>query len=210
MLIRSASVRRICALILAAIGWFALGLQWHLTHALILGEGRSSIAAAGVYFGYFTILTNILAAACLSTLVRQASDRLIRFTAATAVYITVVGIVYTVFLRHIWSPQGMERLADALLHDAMPVCFVLFWLILVPKGKLRWTSLIPWLIYPLAYLGYTLLGGHFGLKYPYPFIDVTELGYGRVLFNSLGLTVGFLLLSLVFVAVDKLFARRVR
>ncbi|MGC2160534.1 MAG: Pr6Pr family membrane protein [Silvibacterium sp.] len=209
-MIRSASVRRVCALVLALAGWFALGLQWHLTHAQVIASGRSGIAALGVFFSFFTILTNLLAAICLTALafVPVASDRLARFTSSVAVYITVVGVVYSLLLRHIWAPVGWQKVADVLLHDAMPVLFVLFWLTFVPKGRLRWVSPVWWLIYPLAYLGMTLVRGMSGAAYPYPFVDVAALGYGRVMLNSLGLTLGFLALGFAFVGVDKWIARR--
>jgi hypothetical protein len=38
--------------------------------------------------------------------------------------------------------------------------------------------------------------------YPYPFINVSELGYERVLINTLLLLVGFVLLMGVFVAIN--------
>jgi hypothetical protein len=202
---RSVIARRLGALVLALTGWFALGLQWSLTHALVVSDGRSGVAALGVFLSFFTILTNLLAAVCLTALAFApvVSDRLARFACAVAVYITVVGITYSLLLRHIWAPVGRQKVADVLLHDAMPLLFVLFWLVLIPKGKVRWTSPLLWLVYPLAYLVVTLVRGAFGAAYPYPFVDVGALGYGRVMLNSLGLTMGFLILGLIFVCVDK-------
>jgi len=191
-------------------GWFALALQWHLTNALMVADGRSAIAALGVFFSYFTILTNLLVAVCLTALffAPEVSDGLARFAAAVAAYIAVVGITYSLLLRHIWSPQGWQKAADVLLHDAMPMLFVVFWLVLVPKGKLRWSSPVPWLIYPLAYLAVTLVRGAYGAAYPYPFVDVAALGYGRVMLNSLAMTLGFLGLGFVLVCVDRWMARK--
>ncbi len=102
-MIGSASVRRGCALVLALMGWFALGLQWHLTHALVIADGRGMTAALSVFFGYFTILTNLLATVCLTALifVPAISDKMARVVSAEAFYIAVVGIVYSLLLRHI-------------------------------------------------------------------------------------------------------------
>ena len=210
MTIQSAKVRRTTALLLALTGWFALGLQWHLTHLLVVSDGRGIAAALSVFFGYFTILTNLLAAISLTVLaiVPVISDRIARLVAAETLYIAVVGIVYSLFLRHIWVPVGWAKAADVLLHDVMPVLFVAFWVVFVPRGRLRWSSPVWWLIYPLAYLGVTLVRGAAGAAYPYPFVDVNTLGYGSVAMNSLGLTVGFVLLGLVFVGADKLMAKR--
>jgi hypothetical protein len=43
-----------------------------------------------------------------------------------AIYIAIVGIVYSFALRHIWDPQGLQKIADMLLHDSLPVLYVAF------------------------------------------------------------------------------------
>lgn len=53
-------------------------------------------------------------------------------------------------------------------------------------------------MYPGCYFVYALIRGHLLGTYPYPFIDVTALGYGAVLLNALGLLVAFVLLAWVF------------
>ena len=63
-----------------------------------------------------------------------------------------------------------------------------------------------WLILPLAYTVYALLRatsgkpiGHTGLLYPYPFMDLPSLGWGKFLRNSAVLLVLFFLLGCVLV-----------
>jgi hypothetical protein len=46
--------------------------------------------------------------------------------------------------------------------------------------------------------------------YPYPFIDVNQLGYPGVLLNGLGLIIAFLVLSSLFVGIGKLISRNNR
>ena len=41
-------------------------------------------------------------------------------------------------------------------------------------------------------------------RYPYPFIDVGALGYGRVLVNSVGVLLGFILIALILVGAGAL------
>ena len=36
-------------------------------------------------------------------------------------YIAIVGITYSLLLRHMWNPQGTQKIADVLLHDVVPV-----------------------------------------------------------------------------------------
>ena len=79
----------------------------------------------------------------------------------------------------------------------MPVVLVADWLVEPPRWRLpRWTVL-AWLAYPLTWLGYTLVRGEIVDWYPYPFVDVSRLGYDGVLTRSALRAVGFALASLV-------------
>jgi len=50
---------------------------------------------------------------------------------------------------------------------------------------------LAWLAYPVAWFVYTLARGARVDWYPYPFVDVSELGYGGVLARAVGLAVAF-------------------
>ena len=94
---------------------------------------------------------------------------------ATATYIAMVGIVYTLVLRSLWDPQGSPaRMADVVLHDVY-LLYVLYWVVLVEKGSLRWSGAARWLIYPALYLIYAMARGAVSGWYPYPFIDAGRL-----------------------------------
>jgi hypothetical protein len=62
--------------------------------------------------------------------------------------------------------------------------------------------------YPLAYLIWTLVHGAVTGWYPYPFIDVTDLGYPRVLINIAGLVLAFLVIEAALVGLSRMLARR--
>jgi hypothetical protein len=85
---------------------------------------------------------------------------------------------------------------------------VIYWVALVPKGRLGWRSVWPWLAYPAAYTAASLVRGALIQVYPYPFIDVSALGYQRVLGNVVLLFAGFLVLGLIYVAIDRAVRRR--
>jgi hypothetical protein len=104
--------------------------------------------------------------------------------AASAVYIAIVGAIYQLLLRHLWNPQGLQWVADFLLHTVIPLGYVVYWLLFAPRGSLRWKNAFMWLIYPGVYLGYVLVRGALTGSYPYPFVDVTVLGYGGVLVRA--------------------------
>jgi len=59
---------------------------------------------------------------------------------------------------------------------------------------------LAWLLYPLAYLVYTLIRGAQVDWYPYPFLDVSRHGYGGVLLNCAVMLVGFVAAAWAFVA----------
>ncbi|HEY5966362.1 MAG TPA: Pr6Pr family membrane protein [Chitinophagaceae bacterium] len=197
---------RIYATIGAVMGWFTVIIQLYL-HILNrpVAFGESLLR----FFGYFTIDTNILCALFLTFVTLQSKSRLGRFfrkaTTATALtaYITIVGVTYNILLRNTWNPQGMQKLVDELLHSVIPVYFVLFWFIFVPGKDLKWKDAFPWLIYPISYMVYAIILGAITMFYPYPFVDVNELGYTKALTNSLIVLALIFLLSLAFIGIGK-------
>ena len=207
---------RIYATVTAALGWFALALQCYLTVSLSIAKGGTLVAGIITFISYFTILTNLLVALVLSLPVWAPGRRWGVFfsratvQSATAVYIAIVGIVYSLLLRQIWDPQGWQKVADVLLHDLIPLLYVGYWMIFVSKNSRRWKHAFWWLTYPTSYFGYTLLEGAATVWYPYPFLDVRALGYGRVSANAGMLLVLFLVTGLVRVAVGRRMGRITR
>lgn len=196
-------------LLVAALAWSGLGLQLLLSLRLVAAKGGTPLDGLVIYLGYFTVLTNLLVALSLSLalwLPTSASGRWCRrpgVATAVAVSIALVGLVYHVLLRHVWDPQGLQRVADLLLHYAVPLLAVLHWWLAVPPARMAWHAPLAWAAWPTGYLGYALLRGLWLGTYPYPFIDVTALGYPRTLLNALALLVVFLLVGLAFVAVAR-------
>lgn len=211
MTTRATKIRSAVA-VLAVLGWFALVLQY----VLILRTGAGMILSTGEttirFFSYFTIQANIFASMALTAFaVRSAAaEWLIHpfVRSAVAVYIAMVGIVYTVLLRELWSPVGAQWLADTLLHDVMPVGYLAFWFACVRKTGLRWYDPLLWTIYPLFYLGFILVRGRFSGFYPYPFLDAGSLGYAQVAANTALLLVGCILLGGLLLMAGRPLARR--
>lgn len=191
------SYLRKLASVSALLGWAAILLQLTLSLNLVISDGRGLWMGLVIYFGYFTILTNILAAVALSAQAVQSSAALVQFwrrpnviTAITGA-IGIVGLVYFFILRQLWNPQGWQWLADVMLHYLMPVLFVIYWWLSVPTRVLAWRTLPTWLIYPAAYFVYVLLRGAVTGLYPYPFVDVTVLGMVSVLINAMLMLAAF-------------------
>ncbi len=195
------------AAVLAIISWSALALQLWLTVRHVMVDGHDVMFGFLRNFSYFTVLTNTVAALVL-TAAATSSDAYSQWSSAsvrgaTTAYMAMVGIVYTLVLRESWNPRGLQKFADVVLHDFMPVAFVLLWVVFWRTGSLRASGVPSWLIYPLTYLAYCVVHGAITRWYPYPFIDVGILGYPRMLANAIGITLAFAALSLVVVALDR-------
>jgi hypothetical protein len=199
--------RQAILIILCAVGSFAIAGQFYL---IIENRTASVIETIIRFFSFFTILTNILVAACCGSLLQNFNSKWKNFfskqTTITpiAVYITIVGIVYNVILRPLWKPEGFQWVINELLHTVIPLLFVLFWFIFIPRGNLQWKSVLAWLLYPFLYLLYALIRGTFSGFYPYPFIDIAEIGYNKTFINSGGMLVAFLVVSILFVLLNRL------
>ena len=204
--------RKIFAAVAALIGWFALVLQF----VLLVWAAPPDVPAGELvirFFSFFTILTNILIAVVLTAeALTIRSNLTARLTSpsmmtASAVYITVVGVVYSLFLRSVWQPTGWHAVVDHSLHDVTPVMFVIFWLVFTEKSSLKWLDAFKWLVYPAAYLIYSIVRGSIVNWYPYWFADVTKLGYPQVLFNAAMVMAGFVFVGIIFIAVGKVLSR---
>lgn len=204
-------IKLLMATVGAFFSWVAIILQF-----ILLLENRTETFPETIvrFFSYYTILTNLLVACCFTALVfkrehaKSAFFTNSRVLGATAVYITVVGAVYNIILRYLWVPQGLQLVVDELLHTVDPLYFLTFWMIFAPKAGLTWKHVFSWMIYPLVYLIFILVRGAFSGFYPYPFINVTDLGWNHVLRNSAAITAAFVILSLIIIGISKAVRRK--
>ncbi|MFP3920418.1 MAG: Pr6Pr family membrane protein [Dichotomicrobium sp.] len=161
------------------------------------------------YFSFFTIQTNILVALATLVPVFAPSSAAGRFfdsapvRTAIANYIIVVGVVYDILLAQLWEPEGLNLISLVILHYITPVMFVADWLLFNEKGETRWTGSVWVLAYPAVYAAWTLARGAMTGWYPYPFIDVADLGYAVALRNMAALAAAFVVLQLVLIGIDK-------
>jgi hypothetical protein len=196
----------------ALAAWFGLLLQYYL---LVRCQAGAEFATRTVnFFSYFTILSNLLAGIALSAPITAPASPLGRFFAAPAVrtavvlYTSVTAVTYIVALQALWSPQGLQWVADVTLHYVTPTLFLFDWLAFTPKGTLRARAVAGWLIFPLGFGVYSLARGPISGFYPYPFLNAGTLGYAKVLTNMALMSAFFLAVGLGFVLLDRLLRRR--
>lgn len=198
----SSATSRTVGLILALLTWAALVLQCWL---MLTNDTSSGFSKAGLlvnFFSYFTILSNLLVAVILTL---PANSRLSSPArrSAIAVYIFIVGLVYNLVLRQVWSPQGWQLVADNLLHVAVPVLYVAWWYFFTPAKAVQWKNLPAWLIFPAVYLAYSLVRGAQVGWYPYPFLDVQQFGYSKVAINAAGVLLAFIAVGFLLIALNR-------
>ncbi len=167
---RAADVARVCAGVLAVLGWTALGIELTFTISGALGTGGPLAPALVRYFSFFTIETNLLLALVLTTscLRPNADSFFLRPGVRTAavVYIIMVGAVYAILLSNLYHWTGLMLVADHILHVALPIFYPLYWLAFIEKGHIRWTYPLIWLFFPIIYFIYILCAARLQTSIP--------------------------------------------
>ena len=200
--------RIMCALI----AWVVISLRF--VDMLIIGEYNSIVETLFVFFGYFTVWTNILIAFAFTAPLLSPDRKLFNFfmrpgvRTALASYILMVSVVYHMLIVPYWDPQGFTWLTATGLNTVMPILYIVDWLFFSEKRPIFYKHLPYWLIYPAVYGVTSIIRGLLTTVYPYPFLNVTELGIGNVLLNMLGLVAVFALVGPIFILVGRLLPSR--
>ena len=199
-------MKRQFAALIAILAWVGLAMQFAFA---ILNPATQDVAVTERivrYFSFFTVVANGIIAVITTTIAvapeSRSSGRLQNGSVLTAaaVYISIVAVVYSLFLRSVVNAQGWHLISDHIVHDIMPAVFVLFWLIYAPKRDVKWLDPVKWLLVPVLYIAYSLVHGALDNWYPYWFADVAKLGYPTALKNSGFVLVAFLVFGFIFAA----------
>ncbi len=207
-------------LVRSASWWHALtalavlvGLIWQLVlviqgvNVLVLPSGKLPGVSTRIirFLSFFTVQSNILVAFTAATLAwrPKCDGRIWRILRLDALFgITVTGIVYSTLLRGVVDLHGAAAVTNALLHYVSPLMAVIGWLLFGPRPRIDENTLLLSMIWPALYVGYTFAHGAATDWYPYPFVDVTKLGYVTVIRNGIGLIVLLVGVGALFMYVD--------
>jgi len=196
-------MKRFLSLLFCFTGWFALTVQYYLmleTSKLLFWETTAR------FFSYFTIVTNLLVTvyftyqALRNNPTKPENSGIL---SAVTVYILMVGLIYQILLRQTWNPEGMQRIVDETLHTVIPVLVLVYWFFYENKKALNYRMIPKWAVYPLLYFVYILIQGSFSGFYPYPFIDVAQLGLLKVLINAFRIVLFFAGLSMLLIRIGQ-------
>jgi len=198
------------AVLLAVLGFTALGTQLYLFVVTQITQGNSAAWGLVLYFGYFTILTNLFCA-IVATAIAKSPAAESRWQAwrqpwvvtAAAMAILMVGVIFHLLLSKQYQPTGISAVTNVIHHYIVPVAFTILWWRVVVRGSLLWNDLPRIVAYPFAYLVYILFRGEVTGLYPYFFIDVPQIGYPQALLNAAGIGLAFVVVSAAFVAAKR-------
>ncbi len=198
---------RIIAAIVACAAWVGLGIQLDQSIQMSFARGQSAAQGFWMYLAFFTVTTNLLVALATTSVAAFPSSRLGRWfghpDTITGIVpsIVIVGVTYHAILAGMHPLRGWGVLANSLMHDAVPLLFLVFWPIAVPRYSIAWRRAALWALYPIAYFGYAMLRGLATGFYPYWFINVNELGIVHVLINATAVLLIYFVLLAILVAV---------
>jgi hypothetical protein len=158
-------------------------------------------------FSYFTIQSNLWVlgtSIALAVSIRRDGRlwRVVRIDAMLGIIIT--GLVYEGLLAALVHPTGWALAATIGFHYISPWATLIGWLIFGPRPRMSWTAAAFAFIWPVAWLVYTFVRGAIINWYPYPFLDVSLIGFGDSVRNC----VVVLLIGMAIAAVLTLLDRR--
>jgi hypothetical protein len=148
---------------------------------------------------FFTIQSNILSGVTSAQLARDPNRdgpvwRAVRL--ASLFGITVTGIVYSTVLAKVHEPHGwQETSTNNVFHYIVPIMMVLGWLLFGPRMRIELRTISLAILWPVAWAAYILIYGAITKWYPYPFLDVTSHGYGRVIVNAVAVVAVLLVVT---------------
>lgn len=164
------------------------------------------LAALWLNASYLTDLSNLLLAIVMTGIAlgsRALSRPAVVGCAVSA--IATVGVGF--WLMGGTLSFGTSALENILLHAVTPWAALLFWLLFVPKGYLRWSHALVWMAWPVGYWIYAMTRGLLTGEFAYPFMD-PKVNKAFSIAVSIGMVI---LLNLVWAstlfALDKLSVR---
>ena len=170
------------------------------------------------YFSYFTITSCLLTAVVLTLsaiqLTRgQAETRLLSLTRlTTAVSMVIVGVIYNALLRG-GAPDPRDVgydwpvLPNEIMHTYVPMLIFIEWLFTRTTIALKINQAFWVLVYPLAWLAFSIIRGIITGWWPYWFID-PQYGIGTQLTWIVVISVMFTVLAVGFIPAQRALAKR--
>jgi hypothetical protein len=141
-------VRQLYLIVMASLAWLSV-----ISTIVWLFRVDRTVINAVNYISSVTIL--LVAIVATASALRSSSDTFLTrpsTMSGVAVYVFYLGLMYLATGLASWK-------------GAVPILYVVYWLLFVPKGTLTWKQPFYWLIYPILYWGFEYWRG--GLIFQY-------------------------------------------
>ena len=140
------------------------------------------------FFSFFTIQSNlfgllVFAISAVLLMCRRTWRVLPFLRGAATTYMIMTGIIFALLLSGKTDVQTTLPWVNTVVHQLFPIIIAVDWLIDSP-GRIPYHKALWWLIYPLAYLAYSLVRGSIVHWYPYPFLNPATGGYDKLVLTS--------------------------
>ena len=209
-LVRRSSARRAVGIARIVAGLALLGTMT----AQVTDRVMNNAFDPSEYFSYFTIESCLIAVVVLlvgGAMALRLSTDTVLYTAVRAsvlAYAVVTAGVYNGMLRYV-PYEGYVGLTwpNEVMHVWVPLFILLDWLLSPGRAALPWQALGTVILFPLAWLAYTLVRGAITDIYPYPFLDPATGGVLSVTIYIVGLSLFILAIGAGSIAFSRARAR---
>ncbi|MCZ2813372.1 Pr6Pr family membrane protein [Modestobacter sp. VKM Ac-2979] len=183
-------------------------LATSLTRTVLEAAGGRTTTVTEVvrWLSLFTVGSNVLVLAAATTLALDPvrSGRLWRVLMLDALLaITVTGLVFSVLLSPTVDPTGVTVWTNLVLHYLSPLAMVVGWLVFGPRPRITGGTVAWAMLFPVAWIGWTMWHGARSRWYPYFFLDARDLGLAIALRNTAFVVLLALAFLLVYWAADR-------
>ncbi|WP_010203396.1 Pr6Pr family membrane protein [Salinibacterium sp. PAMC 21357] len=177
----------------------------------VVDESIHNDFVAKEYFSYFTIQSSlinvvILALSGLVVWRRERESTLLGvFRASVVSYAVVTAVVYNVLLRGL-PDEGYIGIQwpNEIIHVWAPLFLFVDWMLSPSRPVLRLRDVRIVIIYPVAWLAFTLVRGTIDGWFPYPFLQPNGPdGWGGVIVYVLGIAAFIIAIALGLIAVSR-------
>jgi hypothetical protein len=168
------------------------------------------------YFSFFTVQTGILNVAVLllgaliAFRVARDSELFTAIRMCAVAYAAVTGVVYNLLLRDLPTEGDFVALVwpGEIEHVWIPIFMVLDWFLAPGRARLACSRIALALVYPLLWVGLTLVRGSFENWYPYPFLDPNgPTGWSGVAIYVAAISVFIVVVAVICIASSRITAR---
>jgi hypothetical protein len=165
--------------------------------------------------GYFTIQSGLIVLAVfIALLVNQLQgkpDGAVKpvLRGAAQLYIIVTSLIFLTLLNSQVKTQGISTVVIYINHLGTALLLMIDNMLTIKPGTFKWKYILYWLIYPFAYLLFSLFEGLVFCRFRYFFLNFYEQGYLYYLLYLFLLLTIFVFISFISIFLNNFFKKKV-